>query len=50
MVNLETRCVHAESPQAYDYPNYAFSPPERSVHADPKLNAFGWDDFYVSMN
>jgi hypothetical protein len=50
MVNQETRCVHAEVPQTYDYPDYAFNPPERIKNANASLNAFGWDDFYVSQN
>ena len=44
----QERCVYSYSAQAYDYPDYAFNPPERVVSADPKLNAFGWDDYPVT--
>jgi hypothetical protein len=47
---LELRCVYAVVSQTYDYPDYAYNPPERIKNANAALNAFGWDDTTASAN
>ncbi len=40
--------MNAEQPQAYDYPDVGTSPRSRIKNINAYLNAFGWDDHFVS--